>query len=58
MLPIRHTEVNKGVDKNNHSSFRTIETIAVTEFYEGSCIVSGIFEGKPVTGRAQFEYVP
>jgi predicted secreted hydrolase len=27
-------------------------------FYEGTCLVSGIFEGKEVGGRAQFEYMP
>ena len=27
-------------------------------FYEGSCQVSGIFEGENVSGRAQFEYMP
>ncbi len=27
-------------------------------FYEGTCLVSGTFEGKSVTGRAQFEFMP
>ena len=27
-------------------------------FYEGTCLVSGIFEGNTVTGRAQFEEMP
>jgi len=27
-------------------------------FYEGTCLLMGTFEGKPVSGRAQFEYQP
>lgn len=37
---------------------QTIKNGTLPKIYEGTCLVSGTFDDKPITGRSQFEIVP